>query len=141
MSEPVEQTPAFAAAPRSERDARAHRAMREARIEAVVAVGTVAALIVGLAVVDKAKGWQIVDLPWWGWLLLAAPALVLMILLLAVPLAELSPGRVRNAGVVLLGLMAAATRSASPCSSRPSRAAKRGTSAPATCSPTASSCG
>ena len=63
---PVEQTPAFAAAPRSERDARAHRAMREARIEAVVAVGTVAALIVGLAVVDKAKGWQIVDLPWWG---------------------------------------------------------------------------
>jgi uncharacterized membrane protein len=108
MSEPVEQTPAMAAAPRSERDARAHRAMREARTEAVVAVGTVAALIAGLAVVDKAKGWQIVDLPWWAWLLLAAPALVLMVLLLAVPLAELSPGRVRNAGVVLLGLMAAA---------------------------------
>ena len=31
-----------------------------------------------------------------------------MILLLAVPLAELSPGRVRNAGVVLLGLLVAA---------------------------------
>ena len=34
-------------------------------------------------------------------------ALVLIVLLLAVPLAELSPGRVRNAGFVLLGLLVA----------------------------------
>ena len=37
----------------------------------------------------------------------ATPALILMVLLLAVPLAELSPGRVRNAGVALLGLLVA----------------------------------
>ena len=43
-----------------------------------------------------------------GWLLLASPALLMMILLLAVPLAELSPGRVRNAGVFLLVLLVAA---------------------------------
>jgi uncharacterized membrane protein len=61
----------------------------------------------GLASIDKAKGWAIIDLPWWAWLLLAAPALLLMILLLAAPLAELSPGRVRNVGVVLLGLLVA----------------------------------
>src|SRR4051794_16307461 len=82
--------------------------MREARTEAAVVVGVDVALIGGLAVVDKAKGWQIVNLPWWAWLLIAAPALLLMILLLAVPLAELSPGRLRNAGVALLGLLAAA---------------------------------
>jgi hypothetical protein len=51
------------------------------------------ALLVGLAVGDKAKGWSIVDLPWWAWLLLAAPALVLMLALLTAPLAELSPAR------------------------------------------------
>jgi uncharacterized membrane protein len=66
------------------------------------------ALFGGLAAIDKAKGWSIADLPWWTWLLLASPALLLMILLLAVPLAELSPGRARNAGVALLGLLAAA---------------------------------
>ena len=58
-------------------------------------------------IVDKTQGWDIIDLPWWAWLLLAAPALILMALLLAVPLAELSPGRVRNAGFVLLGLLVA----------------------------------
>ena len=44
------------------------------------------ALLVGLAVVDKAKDWHIINLEWWSWLLLAAPALLLMILMAAVPL-------------------------------------------------------
>jgi Kef-type K+ transport system membrane component KefB len=83
------------------------RVLREARTEAVVALALYVALLVGLALVDKAKGWSIVDLPWWAWLLLAAPALVLMTLLLAAPLAELSPGRVRNVGIALLGLLVA----------------------------------
>ena len=52
-------------------------------------------------------GWAILDLPWWGWLVLAAPALILIVLLVTVPLAELSPGRVRNAGIALLGLLVA----------------------------------
>ena len=55
-----------------------------------------------------AKGRDIIDVPWWVWLLLATPALLLIILMLAVPRALLSPGRVRNAGVALLGLLAAA---------------------------------
>jgi hypothetical protein len=54
------------------------RVLREARTEAAVALALYVALLVGLALVDKAKGWSIVDLPWWAWLLLAAPALVLM---------------------------------------------------------------
>ena len=57
--------------------------------------------------IDGAKGWDIIDLPWWAWLLLATPALLLIVLLLVAPLAELSPGRVRNVGVALLGLLVA----------------------------------
>jgi hypothetical protein len=83
------------------------RVLREARAEAVVVLALDIALLVGLAVVDKAKGWSIVDLRWWAWLLLAAPAISLMALLLGVPLAETRPGRVRNAGIVLLGLLVA----------------------------------
>ena len=111
MSEPAEQppaTPATPEAPGAELNARARRALREARTEAVVVLAVDVALLGGLAAIDKAKGWGIIDLPWWAWMLLASPALLLMILLLAVPLAELSPGRVRNAGVVLLGLLVAA---------------------------------
>ena len=66
------------------------------------------ALFASLAIVDKAKGWSIIDLQWWAWLLLASPALLLMVLLVAVPLAEMSPGRLRNASVALLGLLVAA---------------------------------
>jgi uncharacterized membrane protein len=86
-------------------NAGARRALREARTEAVVVLAIDVGLFVGLASVDEAKGWDIIDLPWWAWLLLSAPALLLMTLLLAVPRAELSPGGVRNAGIVLLGLL------------------------------------
>ena len=107
MSQGPEHPSAGSSAAGSELNERARRALREARGEAVVVLAVDVALLVGLAVIDKAKGWEIIDLSWWAWLLLAAPALLLMVLLLAVPLAELSPGRVRNAGVVLLGLLAA----------------------------------
>jgi hypothetical protein len=90
-----------------ELNAGADQALREARIEAVVVLAIDVALLVGLACVDKAKGWDIISLPWWAWLLLAAPALLFMILLLVAPLAELSPGRMRNAGLAMLGLLVA----------------------------------
>ena len=95
MDEPVELNP------------RARRALREARTEAAVVLVVDVALLWGLAFADQAQGWEIVGLPWWVWLGFATPALILIVLLLAVPLAELSPGRVRNAGVALLGLLVA----------------------------------
>ena len=107
MSKPEEQAPAVAQAPGAEPNARARRAMREARTEAVIVLAIEVALYAALACADKVKGWGIIDLPWWAWLLLAAPALLLMLLLLAVPRAELSPGRVRNVGLGLLGLLVA----------------------------------
>ena len=82
--------------------------MRDARTEAVIVLALDVALLGGLAAIDKAKDWDILDLPWWAWVLIAAPSLLLMIMLLAVPLAELSPGRVRTASVALLGLLVAA---------------------------------
>ena len=108
MSKPASQPPASSAGPGADPNPRARRALREARTEAVVVLAIDVALLAGLASIDKAKGWGIIDLPWWAWLLLASPALLLMILLLVVPLAELSPGRVRNVGVALLGLLVAA---------------------------------
>ena len=91
--------------PSVELNARIRRAQREARTEAVVVLAVDVALLGGLAAVDKAKDWAILDLPWWVWLVLSAPALILIILLLAVPRAELRPGRVRDTGVALLGLL------------------------------------
>ena len=108
MSESAQQPPPTSSAPRAEPNARDRRALREARTEAVIVLAVDVALLAGLAAIDKANGWDIIDLPWWAWLLIASPALLLIILLLAAPLAELSPGRVRNAGVALLGLLAAA---------------------------------
>ena len=66
------------------------------------------ALFAGLAVADKTYDWGLIDLPWWAWLVLASPALILMALLLVVPVAELSPGRLRNGSIALLGLLVAA---------------------------------
>jgi uncharacterized membrane protein len=56
----------------SEREAR-YEARREA---ASVAVCSSAALTL-LALVSWREGWQVVDLPWWIWLVLAVPGLVL----------------------------------------------------------------
>ena len=94
-------------APGPEVDQRVRRAVRVARTEAAIVLSFYVALLGGLASIDRAMGWDIIDLPWWAWLVLAAPALILIVLLLAVPLAELSPGRVRNAGFALLGLLVA----------------------------------
>jgi hypothetical protein len=95
-------------APSVDPDVRARSALHEARREATAVLTLDIALLAGLAAVDKAKGWAIVDMPWWGWLLIAAPAIVLVALLLFVPLAELSPGRLRNGSLVLFGLLVAA---------------------------------
>jgi uncharacterized membrane protein len=82
-----------------------HRAMREARTEAVVVLGLDVALLAGLATLDHTQGWAIIGLPWWAWLMLAFPPVMLIAAFLVFPLAEVSPGRVRNVTVGLLGLL------------------------------------
>jgi len=82
--------------------------LREARREAVAVLLLDVGLFAGLAVADKAYNWGLIDLPWWAWLLLASPALILMVLLLVVPLADVSPGRLRNSSIALLALLVVA---------------------------------
>ena len=62
-------------------------------------------LFAALAVADNAYDWALIDLAWWAWIVLASPALVLMALLLVLPVAELSPGRLRSGSIALLGLL------------------------------------
>jgi hypothetical protein len=81
------------------------RAVREARTEGVVVLGVDVALLAGLATLDHTQGWEILGLPWWAWLVLATPPVLLVVALLVFPLAEVSPGRVRDATVGLLGLL------------------------------------
>ena len=73
---------------------------REAASAAVVAVG----LLAGLAVLSRQEGWELMGLPWWSWLALAVPGLVLC--------ADLWLGArrvgfagTRVAAIVLLGLI------------------------------------
>ena len=108
MSQPAPQPPPTSSVSGAELNAGDRRALREARTEAVIVLALDVALLGGLAIIDRAKDWHVIQLHWWAWLLLASPALLLMLMLLAAPLAELSPGRVRNLAVALLGLLVAA---------------------------------
>jgi hypothetical protein len=55
------------------------KAVYDARREAAPGLALAAALLVVLAVVSGAKGWQLLYLPWWIWFVPALAALVLMI--------------------------------------------------------------
>lgn len=59
---------------KSERDVR-YEVRREAASVVVVAVG----LLTALALLSWRNGWELVELPWWSWLVLALPALVLCV--------------------------------------------------------------
>jgi hypothetical protein len=83
----------------SEAQARA-QGRREAAPAALVALLVLAVL----AVVSWARGWELLGLPWWIWLLLGVPALLLMI---DVSLTFSGRGLVRSRGAALflLGLL------------------------------------
>jgi uncharacterized membrane protein len=77
----------------------------EARLEAAPAVVLVLAVLVALAFVSRAARWELIGLPWWIWLVLALPALLLAVdLLLA--LTGRGIARSRTAAIVLLALLA-----------------------------------
>ena len=78
----------------------------QGRREGAPAVLVVLIVLFVLAVVSRHQGWELLGLPWWVWLVLAIPALVLAIDLL---LARRGSGLVqtREAALVLLGLLAA----------------------------------
>ncbi len=77
----------------------------ETRREAAPVVIVVLIVYVVLAVVSRAQGWELIGLPWWIWLVVAAP-----VLLLAIDLVMAYRGlglvRTRRAALALLGLLA-----------------------------------
>jgi hypothetical protein len=80
-------------------------ARAEGRREAAPAAFVALLVFVVLAVVSRAKGWDLIGLSWWIWLLIAVPVLLLAIDLL---LTYRGQGLVRSrrAAMVLLGLLA-----------------------------------
>ena len=81
-----------------------HEARYEARREAASAVVIAVALLTGLAVVSWKEGWELMGLPWWSWLVLAVPGLVLC-LDLWLGARRLGFAGTRLASIVLLGLI------------------------------------
>jgi hypothetical protein len=79
-------------------------ARAEGRREAAPAALVALAAIVLLAVVSWARGWEILGLPWWIWLLAGVPAFLLA-LDLALALRGRGFVRSRRAALVLLGLL------------------------------------
>jgi hypothetical protein len=78
----------------------------QGRREAAPAAATVLVVLAALAFVSESQGWELLGLPWWIWLALAAPALLLTIDLLLAPAGK-GLVRSRMAALVLLGLLAA----------------------------------
>lgn len=85
---------------RSETEAR-YEARREA--DSVVAIAV--ALLVGLAVVSWHQGWELSGLPWWSWLVLAVPGVVLFVDLW-LGARDVGFARTRQAALALLALIA-----------------------------------
>ena len=83
----------------SEADARA-QGRREAAPAAVVAL----LVLFVLAGVSWARGWELIGLPWWIWLLLGVPALLLTIDL-SLTIGGSGLVRTRKAALLLLGLL------------------------------------
>ena len=78
----------------------------QGRREAAPAALAVLIVLIAFALVSRSQGWELLGLPWWIWLVLAVPALLLTIDLL---LAVRGNGLVqsRRAALVLLGFLAA----------------------------------
>ena len=79
-------------------------ARAEGRREAAPAALAALVVLVALALVSWAREWELVGLPWWIWLLLAAPSLLLTIDLL-LTLGGTGLVRSRRAALALLGLL------------------------------------
>jgi len=77
----------------------------EARREAAPAVVLVLVVLAALAGISRARGWELIGLQWWIWLVLAIPAFLLTVDLL-LSLRGRGLARSRTAAILLLALLA-----------------------------------
>ena len=87
-------------------------AVRDARVQAAVAMLTALALLVVNGVVSRSQGWEFPGAPWWTWIVLAVPEVLLLILLVISSLGDVRPGRHRDLVIALLGVLALASLTA-----------------------------
>jgi hypothetical protein len=87
-------------------------AVLDARVEAAVAVLIALALLVVNGLVSRWQGWRLPGTPWWTWIVLAVPEVLLLILLVVSALGGVRPGRHRDVVIVLLGVLALASLTA-----------------------------
>jgi hypothetical protein len=87
-------------------------AVRDARVEAAVAMLTALALLVVNGLVSRWQGWRLPGTPWWTWIVLAVPEVLLLMLLVVSALGDVRPGRYRDVVIVLLGVLALASLTA-----------------------------
>jgi hypothetical protein len=82
----------------------------ESRWEAAPAVAVVMGLQVTLALVSKAKGWTLLNFPWWTWLVPVVPEAILFVTLAwSAPHRRLvQTGRRRTVGIALFALISLA---------------------------------
>jgi hypothetical protein len=80
------------------------RARAEGRREAAPAALAALLVFVVLALVSRARDWRVLDLPWWVWLLVSVPALLLTIDL-GLSYSGRGLVRSRRAALALLGLL------------------------------------
>jgi hypothetical protein len=86
--------------------ARGEQAARyEARREAAPAVIIAVLVLTALALVSWKKGWELIELPWWIWLVLAVPGLLLCVDLWLGARGVAGIARTRLAALVLLGIV------------------------------------
>ncbi len=81
----------------------ASEAVSEARFEAAPAVALVVFFEIGIAVLSDQKGWGLWVLPWWVWLVLSGPMLVLAVSFALTPARE--SRRHRRLAFLLLALV------------------------------------
>jgi hypothetical protein len=84
---------------------RESEARYEARWEAAPAVIIAALVLTALALVSWKKGWELVELSWWTWLVLAAPGLLVFVDLWLGTRGVVALVRTRLTSIVLLGVV------------------------------------
>src|SRR5262245_59516110 len=70
--------------------------LRDARVEAAFAMLVAIALLVVNGLVSRWQGWSLPGTPWWTWIVLAVPEVLLLILLVVSALHDVRPGRHRD---------------------------------------------
>ena len=84
-------------------------AVREARVGAALAMLTALLLLVN-GLVSRSQGWRFPEAPWWAWIVLAMPEVLLLILLVVSALGDVrSAGTGRSSSSFLLGSWALAS--------------------------------